>query len=165
MGGMLYAIAEYSDLEVPVNIYDDVTQTAALLTALVGDDAFARDGGDYVWKLDQAAMDTLAEALGASSVTFPGSMEMTLHADGSSEFALELTVDEAPLALTMTMSGTSTATDSALQGRVQVKNVCDVTFQGTAAVQAGQTAPFSAPPADVVIVDMGAAPLVMSPAA
>ena len=107
----------------------------------------------------------LAEALGASSVTFPGSMEMTLHADGSSEFALELTVDEAPLALTMTMSGTSTATDSALQCRVQVKNVCDVTFQAAAAVQAGQTAPFSAPPADAVIVDMGAAPLVMSPAA
>ena len=165
MGGMLYAMAEYSDLEVPVNIYDDVTQAAGLLTALVGDDAFARDGGDYVWTLDQAAMDTLAEALGASSAAFPGTMEMTLHADGSSAFSLDLTVDEAPLALTMTMSGTSTATDSAFQGRVQVKNVCDVTFQAAAAVQASQTAPFPAPPADAVIVDMGAAPLVMSPAA
>ena len=165
MGGMLYAMAEYSDLEVPVNIYDDVTQAAALLTALVGDGAFARDGGDYVWTLDQAAMDTLAEALGAASAAFPGTMEMTLHADGSSAFSLDLTVDEAPLALTMTMSGTSTATDSAFQGRVQVKNVCDVTFQATAAVQASQTAPFPAPPADAVIVDMGAAPLVMSPAA
>lgn len=164
VGAMLYAMAEYGDLDVPVHIYDDVVQAAGLLTALMGDDTFTKDGEDYVWKLDQAAMDTLAEALGASSAAFPGTMEMTLHADGSSEFALELAVEEEPLVLTMTLSGTSTAADSAIQGRIQVKNVCDVTFQGTSKVQPSEEAPLSAPPADVVIVDLGAAPLVMDAA-
>lgn len=165
MGEMLYTAVEFMDAEVPVNIYDDVIEAAALLTALVGDDAFIENGDEYTWELDQAAMDTLAEALGASGAAFPGSVEMTIREDGSAAFSMEIAVDEEPLALVMSLSGTSTATDSALQGRVQVKNVCDVTFQGSAEVQPGREAPFSAPPADAVIVDMGGAPLVMSPAA
>lgn len=166
MGEVLYAMAEFADLDAPVNIYDDVTEAAGVLAALMGDDTFTKNGGDYGWKLDQAMMDQLADALGASGVAFPGAMEMTLREDGSAEFSMEITVEEDPIALSMTLSGASTATDSALQGRVQVKNVCDVTFQGTSAVESSETAPFPAPPADAVIVDLGAAPLAaVSPAA
>lgn len=166
MGEVLYAMAEYADLDAPVNIYDDVTEAAGVLTALMGDDTFTKNGGDYGWKLDQAVMDQLADALGASGAAFPGAMEMTLREDGGAEFSMEITVEEDPIALSMTLSGTSTATDSALQGRIQVKDVCDVTFQAASRVQPSQDAPVSAPPADAVVVDMGAAPLAaVSPAA
>lgn len=154
MGGMLYAMAEFADTDVPVNIYGDVAEAAELLTALVGDDTFTKDGGDYTWEMDQAMLDKLAEALGESDMKLPGTVEMTLKADGSSEFSMELTVDEEPLALVVSLSGTSTATDSAFQGRILVKNICNVTFQGTAKVQSSDEAPLPAPPADAEIVSL-----------
>ena len=160
IGGVLYAMVEMMDAEVPVNIYEDVAEAASVMAALVGDGTFTGDGDDYTWEMDQAMMDQLAEVLGASSVAFPGSMKMTLGADGSCEFTMDLAVEEDPLALTMTISGTSTATDSSVEGSIQVKNVCDVTFQGSATVQPTDEAPVSAPPADAAVVDLyGAEPL------
>lgn len=162
IGGTLYAIAETADAEVPVNIYEDLTGAAQLMTGLMGDETFTKTGEDYAWKLDEDKSAALAEALGASAVSFPFTMEMTIKADGSSTFSMELTIEEDPIAVSMTLSGTSTRTESTVNGRMQVKNVCDVTFQGSAKISASDQAPVTAPPADAVVIDLddyAAAPL------
>lgn len=154
IGSTLYAIAEAADAEVPVNIYEDLTKTAQLMTGLMGDDTFTKTGEDYSWKLDKAKSAQLAEALGASADSFPFTMEMTVKADGSSTFSMALSIEEDPVAVSMSLSGTSTQTDSTVKGQFQVKNVCDVTFQGAAKVSPSDQAPVTAPPADAVIVDL-----------
>lgn len=150
IGGALYALTEMADAEVPVNIYEDLTKTAQLMTGLMGDDTFTKTGEDYSWKLDEAKSAQLAEALGASAVSFPFTMEMTVKADGSSTFSMALSMDE----LTMSLSGTSTQTDSTVKGQFQVKNVCDVTFQGSAKISASDKALVTAPPADAAVIDL-----------
>ena len=154
IGGALYALAEMADAEVPVNIYKDLTEAARLLTSVMGDKTFTKTGEDYSWKLDEAKTAQLAEALGASAVDFPFTMEMTVKADGSSSFSMELAIEEDPIAVSMTLSGTSSKTESAVKGRLQVKNVCDVTFQGTSRITASGKAPAAAPPADAVVIDL-----------
>lgn len=161
IGGVLYAIAEAADAEVPVNIYEDLTKAAQLMTGLMGDDTFTKAGEDYSWKLDKAK---LAEALGASAVDLPLTMEMTMtiKADGSCTFDMALSIEEDPVAVSMTLSGTSTQTESTVKGQFQVKNVCDVTFQGAAKVAPSDKAPVTAPPADAAVIDLddyAAAPL------
>ena len=154
IGGALYALAEMADAEVPVNIYKDLTEAAQLLTSVMGDKTFTKTGEDYSWKLDEAKTAQLAEALGASAVDFPFTMEMTVKADGSSSFSMELAIAEDPIAVSMTLSGTSSKTESAVKGRLQVKNICDVTFQGTSRITASGKAPAAAPPADAVVIDL-----------
>lgn len=159
MGGVLYAMVEMMDAEMPVTLYKDLAQAAEILTVLMGDDAFTKSGEDYTWELDQAKRDQLSEALGASSVEIPLSMKMTIKADGSCTVEMELTMDE----LTMSLSGVSSATASTVKGQLQVKNICEVTFQGESKVAASDKAPVTAPPADAAVLDideMAAAPLV-----
>lgn len=150
IGAALYAAAEMADAEVPVNIYDDLSEAAQLMTTLMGDDAFTKDGEDYSWKLDEDKSTQLAEALGASSVSFPFTMEMTVKADGSCTFDMEASMDE----MTMTITGSSSTTAASLKGHIQIKNVCDLTFQGEAKMSASDKAPVTAPPADAVVLDL-----------
>lgn len=154
IGSALYAMAEAADAEVPVNIYEDLTKAAQLMTGIMGDDTFTKTGEDYSWTLDKTKAAQLAEALGASADSFPFTMEMTVKADGSSTFSMALSIEEDPVAVSMSLSGTSTQTGSTVKGQFQVKNVCDVTFQGTAKVAPSDQAPVTAPPADAVIVDL-----------
>lgn len=156
VGGALYAMAELADKDAPARMYEDLTRAAELMAAVTGDSAFTKSGGDYVWKMDEAMFDKLAEALGASDVSFPGAMEMTLKADGSSTFSMNLTMEEAPLAVTMTLSGTSSAKSGSFEGRMQVKNVCDVVFRGQVEMEAAGEKPLTAPPADATVVDLDA---------
>lgn len=162
IGNTLYALAETADAEVPVNLYEDLTKAAQLMTGLMGDDTFTKTGEDYSWKLDEAKSAQLAEALGASAVDFPFTMEMTVKPGGGSAFSMALSIEEDPLAVSMTLSGTSTRTESAVKGQIQIKNVCDVTFQGSAKISASDQAPAAAPPADAAVIDLdgyAAAPL------
>lgn len=150
IGAALYAAAEMADAEVPVNIYDDLTEAAQLMTTLMGDDAFTKDGEDYSWNLDEDKSAGLAEALGAGSVSFPFTMEMTIKADGSCTFDMEASMDE----MTMTITGSSSATAFSLKGYIQIKNVCDLTFQGEAKMSSSGKAPDAAPPADAEVLDL-----------
>ena len=158
MGQVLYAMAEMTDAEMPVLIYEDVEEAAGLLTTLMGDDTFTKEGDTYTWKMDQAMMDKLAESLGAAKAAFPGTMEMTIKEDGSCTFNFEITDEE----VSMSMSGTSTTTDSAIQGKIAVKDVCDVTFQGTAKLIPTETAPVTAPPAGETVIDLASTPMALA---
>ena len=150
IGAVLYAAAETADAEVPVNIYDGLADAARLMTTLMGDDAFAKDGEDYSWKLDEDKSAQLAEALGADAVSFPFTMEMTIKADGSCTFDMALSMDE----MTMALTGSSSATAASLKGQMQIKNICDLTFQGEAKMSASDKAPVTAPPADAEVIDL-----------
>ena len=155
MGQMLYAMAEMTDAEMPVLIYDDLTEAADTLAVLMGDDAFTKDGDTYTWKMDQAMMDKLSGELGASSVAFPGTMEMTIKEDGSCTFKLDVTDEE----FSMSMSGTSTTTDSAIEGKITVQDICDITFQGSAKLTPSEAAPVTAPPTGETVVDLAEIPM------
>ena len=155
MGEVLYAMAEMADAEMPALIYEDAAEAASMLTIMMGDDTFTKEGDTYTWKMDQAMMDKLAESLGEESVEFPGAMEMTVKEDGSCAFKLEVTDEE----MSMSMSGTSTTTDSAIEGKIAVKDVCDVTFQGQAKLTPSETAPVTAPPAGETVIDLASTPM------
>ena len=155
MGQVLYTMAELADAEMPTIIYEDAEEAAALLTTLMGDDTFTKDGDTYTWKVDQAMMDKLAAELGASSTDFPGTVEMTIKEDGSCTFKLDVTDEE----FSMSMSGASTATDSTVEGKITVKDVCDVTFQGSAKVAPTENAPVTAPPAGETVIDLAGTPM------
>ena len=155
MGQVLYTMAELADAEMPTLIYEDAEEAAALLTTLMGDDTFTKDGDTYTWKMDQAMMDKLATELGASSTDFPGTMEMTIKEDGSCTFKLDVTDEE----FSMSMSGASTATDSTVEGKITVKDVCGVTFQGSAKVAPTENAPVTAPPAGETVIDLAGTPM------
>ena len=99
--------------------------------------------------------DKLAAELGASSTDFPGTMEMTIKEDGSCTFKLDVTDEE----FSMSMSGASTATDSTVKGKITVKDVCDVTFQGSAKVAPTENAPVTAPPAGETVIDLAGTPM------
>lgn len=159
MGEVLYMMAEMADADAPANIYEDFTAAGALYALLVGDDAFTKDGDTYTWKLDQAMMDKLAGALGAESVEFPGSMEMTLKEDGSCTFSMEMTIEDGSDAVSMSMSGSSTATESSIQGSIQLQGMLDVTFQGQAKTAPSETAPVTAPPAGETVIDLAGTPM------
>ena len=155
MGQMLYAMAEMTDAEMPVLIYDDLTGAAGTLAVLMGDDTFTKDGDTYTWKMDQAMMDKLSGELGASSVAFPGTMEMTIKEDGSCTFNFEIAAEE----VSMSMSGTSTTTDSAIEGKITVQDICDITFQGSAKLTPSEAAPVTAPPTGETVVDLAEIPM------
>ena len=159
MGEMLYAMAETADREMPVLLYDDLTEAAGMLKLLMGDDTFVSSGGESRWKLDQAMMDRLAGGLGASGAAFPGSAEMTIKADGSAAFELKADMRDAVPAVVVEMRGSSSLTDSSVQGRIQVQNVCDITFQGGVKLSASEAAPLTAPPAGETVVDLAGTPM------
>ncbi|MDE7262375.1 MAG: copper amine oxidase N-terminal domain-containing protein [Oscillospiraceae bacterium] len=151
IGGALYAMAEFMDADVPVNIYDDLTQAAGLLTTLMGDGTFTKNGGDYSWKLDDAASALLAEATGETNLSLD--MAMEVKANGSSTFSMDLKMEDE---VAMSLSASSTGTDSTVKGQLQVQDVCSVTFQGGAKMQASGTAPVTAPPAGEMVIDLDA---------
>ena len=100
-------------------------------------------------------MDKLSGELGASSVAFPGTMEMTIKEDGSCTFKLDVTDEE----FSMYMSGTSTTTDSAIEGKITVQDICDITFQGSAKLTPSEAAPVTAPPTGETVVDLAEIPM------
>ena len=156
MGSALYAMAELADKDAPAQIYEDLTRAADLMAAIAGDETYAKSGEDYVWKMDQAMFGKVAEALGAFETSFPSAIEMTFKADGSSTFSLKMSMQQTPMAVTVTLTGSSSARSSSFEGRIQVKNVCDTTFQGTVTLTAPKKEPLTAPPADAAVVDLDA---------
>ena len=151
VGSMLYDAMAYMDADMPVNIYDDLTQAAGFLTVLIGDDTFTEDGGNYSWKLDETASAFLAAAIGETPDSFSLTMEMEVNADGSSSFSMDLKAEDT---VSMSLSGESTSTSASVKCHLTVPEVCDVTVQCNATMKASGTAPVTAPPDDAVVVDL-----------
>ncbi len=134
---------------------------------LLGDKTFTRSGSSYKWhfgtdELAKLMTDMLGIEYTAQSVKEFGieelSIDLTLKADGSAESDGVLAVSqdgEAALRLEYTASGN--AAKSALKGTVQVRNVCDVTFDAAASVRATSEKPVAAPPAGAEIVELSLA--------
>ncbi len=148
MGEMLYEMVAFANAEVPVTIYEDLTRIAQLMTDLMGDNTFTKDGGDYSWKLDEAKSAQLAEAIGETA--FSLTMEMDCKADGSSTFSMEMKEDS----MVMSLSGTSTGAASSVTCQATVPEVCDITVQCNSTVKASDKAPVAEPPADAAVVDL-----------
>lgn len=147
IGGALYDAVEYMDADNPVNICRDLTEAADLLTTLMGDDTFTKNGDDYTWKLDDPAL--LTALIGEEPDAF--SMSMERKADGSGSFSLELEIADI---VALSLSGETSDKTVSVKCKLTVAEVCEVTMQSTASVKESGTAPVSAPPAGATVIDL-----------
>ncbi len=164
VGSLLYASMKQGDANHFFDSWDSTTSLASLATELLGDKTFTKSGNSYKWhfgteELAKLMADMLGIEYTAQSVKELGieelSIDLTLKADGSAESDGVLAINqdgEAALRLEYTSSGN--ATKSALKGTVQVRNVCDVTFDAAASVRATSEKPVAAPPAGSEIVEL-----------
>lgn len=152
IGGVLYSTVEALDADAPADIYADLTQAAGLLTAMMGDDTFVKNGDDYVWEMDSTASALLAEAIGEAPDSFALTMSMEIKADGSSSFSMHLDVEDT---ISMSLSGDSTDTSATVTCQMTVPEVCEMTVQSTATVAESSAAPVAAPPAGAQVIDLG----------
>lgn len=150
IGSVLYGAIAYMDAEVPVNIYDDVNQAALMAQMLLGDATFTKNGEDYSWTLDEKTSALLAQAIGETPDSFSLTMDMDVKADGASSFSMDLKAD----VMSMSVSGASTATESAVKCQVVVPDACDVSVECNASMTAGSGAPVTAPPAGATVIDL-----------
>lgn len=149
-GSILYQVVEYMDSQNPVNIYRDLKQAANIVTILVGDDTFTKDGDDCTWELSDAAKVLLATAVNEDLESYPITMKVNYKADGSS-FDMELKIAEA---VEMTMSGKSSDTSASVELKLTIADVCEMTYECTATEKESDTAPVTAPPAGAKVVDL-----------
>ena len=149
-GSILYQVVEYMDSQNPVNICRDLKQAANIVTMLVGDDTFTKDGDDYTWELSDTAKVLLAAVVNEDLDSYPITMTMNFKADGSA-FDMELKIAEA---VEMTMSGKSSDTSATVELKLMIADVCEATYESTATVKDDDTAPVTAPPAGATVVDL-----------
>ena len=151
IGSVLYEVVEYMDADGPVNIYQDVTQAANILTTLLGDDTFTKDGDDYSWELDETVSALLASTIGADPDSTAFSMEIKIKADGSGSFSMKCEVEDV---FAMSLSGDSSDTSASVKCQLTVPEAFEMTIQSTATVKDSDKAPVTAPPAGATIIDV-----------
>lgn len=150
IGSALYEVVEYVDADGPVNIYRDLIQASDIMTALLGDGTFTKDGDDYTWELDDDAAALMTSLIGEAPDEL--SMKMEIKADGGGSFSMRLRMEDT---IEMALSGEFSDTSATVKCQLTIPEVCDVTVQSTAAVKESDTAPVTAPPAGETVVDIG----------
>ena len=126
---------------------------------MLGDETFTKSGSGYKWHFgkEELAM-LLAEATSgfiADSGIDELSIDMTLRSDGGVELKYTAAMnakEEAAFRIDYTLTGNSSR--MTVKGAVQVRNVCDVTFDAAVSVRATSEKPLTAPPAGATIITL-----------
>ena len=134
-------------------------QLAAAAVELFGDETFTKSGSGYKWHFgkEELAM-LLAEAIPgfiADSGVEELSIDLTMRSDGGVELKYTASTsvnEEAALRIDYTLAGNSSRMTA--KGTVQVRNVCDVTFDAAVSVRATSEKPLTAPPAGATIITL-----------
>lgn len=166
IGALCYAMMEQGDANHFFDSWNGGTAIASTLVELMGDATFTKSGSSDKWHFgieELAAFVNSAvgeESCTASDLREAGvdalSIDMTLRADGSVDLklALELSQEQQTmLRADCTVKGTESG--STVKGSVQVRNVCDVTFNGAMAVRTTDEEIAAVPPAGAVVIDLG----------
>ena len=140
-------------------------QLAAAAVEMFGDETFTRSGSSYKWHFGKEELAKLLTEAGMDAETAQGfitdigidelSIDMTLRSDGSVELKYTASTsvnEEAALRIDYTLAGNSSRMTA--KGTVQVRNVCDVTFDAAVSVRATSEKPLTAPPAGATIITL-----------
>lgn len=157
VGKALYAAMKQGDANRFYESWSGTEQLAAVAVEMFGDETFTKSGSGYKWHFgkEELAM-LLAEAIPgfiADSGVEELSIDMTLRSDGGVELKYTASTsvnEEAALRIDYTLAGNSSRMTA--KGTVQVRNVCDVTFDAAVSVRTTSEKPLAAPPAGTTIV-------------
>ena len=159
VGKALYAMMKQGDANRFYESWSGTEQLAAAAVEMFGDETFTKSGSGYKWHFGK---EELAKLL---TETIPGfiadsgveelSIDMTLRSDGGVELKYTASTsinEEAALRIDYTLAGNSSRMTA--KGTVQVRNVCDVTFDAAVSVRTTSEKPLTAPPAGATIITL-----------
>ena len=160
VGKALYAAMKQGDANGFYESWSGTEQLAAAAVELFGDETFTKSGSGYKWHFgkEELAM-LLAEAIPgfiADSGVEELSIDLTLRSDGGVELKYTASTsvnEEAALRIDYTFAGNSSRMTA--KGTVQVRNVCDVTFDAAVSVRTTSEKPLAARQNLVQAVDFG----------
>ena len=165
VGHILYAMMKQGDANGFYESWSGTEQLAAAAAEMFGDETFTKSAGSYKWHL---GIDELTKLMGrrtgggtltAQTAKDEGleelSIDLTLRSDGGVELKYTASTsinEEAALRIDYTLAGNSSR--MTVKGTVQVRNVCDVTFDAAISVRTTSEKPLTAPPAGATIITL-----------
>ena len=157
VGKALYAAMKQGDANGFFESWSGTEQLAAAAVEMFGDETFTKSGSGYKWHFgkEELAM-LLAEAIPgfiADSGVDELNIDMTLRSDGGVELKYTASTsvnEEAALRIDYTLAGNSSRMTA--KGTVQVRNVCDVTFDAAVSTRTTSEKPLAAPPAGTTVI-------------
>ena len=165
VGKALYAAMKQGDANGFFESWSDKTSLASGVVRMFGDETFTKSGSGYKWHF---GIDELTKLMGrrtgggtltAQTAKDEGleelSIDLTLRSDGSVELKYTASTsinEEAALRIDYTFAGNSSRMTA--KGTVQVRNVCDVTFDAAISVRTTSEKPLTAPPAGATIITL-----------
>lgn len=165
VGKALYAMMKQGDANRFYESWSGTEQLAAAAVEMFGDETFTRSGSGYKWHFGKEELAKLLTEAGVDAEAVPGfiadsgveelSIDLTLRSDGSVELKYTASTsvnEEAALRIDYTLAGNSSRMTA--KGTVQVRNVCDVTFDAAVSVRATSEKPLTAPPAGATIITL-----------
>ena len=167
VGKALYAAMKQGDANGFFESWSDKTSLASGVVRMFGDETFTKSGSGYKWHF---GIDELTKLMGrrtgggtltAQTAKDEGleelSIDLTLRSDGSVELKYTASTsinEEAALRIDYTLAGNSSRMTA--KGTVQVRNVCDVSFDAAVSVRTTSEKPLAAPPAGTTVIDLAA---------
>ena len=165
VGKALYAAMKQGDANGFYESWSGTEQLAAAAVELFGDETFTKSGSGYKWHFGKEELAKLLTEAGVDAEAVPGfiadsgveelSIDLTMRSDGGVELKYTASTsinEEAALRIDYTLAGNSSRMTA--KGTVQVRNVCDVTFDAAVSVRTTSEKPLAAPPAGATIITL-----------
>ena len=163
VGRTIYAAMKQGDANRFFESWEDKTALAYGVVGMFGDETFTKSGSSYKRHFDKEELAKLLTEAGMDAEAVPGfiadsgieelSIDMTLRGDGSAEMKFVLAVEGGETTvcrIDFTLTGNNSR--AAVKGTVQVRNVCDVTFDAMVSLRATSEKPLAVPPAGTTVI-------------
>lgn len=171
-GHLLYAMMQQGDTNHFFASWEGCTAAAQLIKLMYADSTFVKSGSGYQWHFGLAELAKLMNSMDSETNYTADSLKK----DGLTDFALDMTVqgasatlvckmamaDESGALATLNMTVKSSGNQASAKGSVQVRNLCEVTFDLASTAQTTSESVKTAPAAGANIVDLGAETLPMA---
>ena len=165
-GHLLYAMMQQGDANHFFASWEGCTAAAQLIKLMYADSTFVKSGSGYQWHFGLAELAKLMNSMDSETNYTADSLKK----DGLTDFALDMTVqgasatlvckmamaDESGALATLNMTVKSSGNQASAKGSVQVRNLCEVTFDLASTAQTTSENVKTAPAAGANIVDLGA---------
>ena len=163
VGKTIYAAMKQGDANGFFESWSDKTSLASGMVGMFSDETFTKLGSSYKWHFDKETLAKLLTEAGMDAETVPGfiagigidelSIDMTLRSDGSAEVKCVLAVEDGETtACRIDFAFAGNNSRATAKGTVQVRNVCDVTFDAAVSTRTTSEKPLAAPPAGTTVI-------------
>ena len=165
IGHILYSLMQQGDANHFFDSWNGVSELSSMLAALMGDGTFTKSGVGYRWHFGVSELAKFISTLTGEPFTEQDAEEagvkelnVDMRINGTSveaSYKAALNVnEEAALRVEYTLS--SDQNRMSAKGSVQVRNVCDVTFQANVTMRTTDERISTAPPTGAVVVELSA---------